>query len=76
MSAMSSHNFEEGNYEMTQVLLFKKVPYEATELEIINLCHRFGVVSDIYLMRNKGYAFVQFQVSENLYCLFLILFTS
>jgi len=63
-NAISSHNLEEANYEATHVLLFKKVPYEATELEIINLCHKFGVVSDIYLMRNKGYAFIQFQMMK------------
>mmetsp|Transcript_29593 Transcript_29593/g.27041 ORF Transcript_29593/g.27041 Transcript_29593/m.27041 type:complete len:118 (+) Transcript_29593:134-487(+) len=57
----NSFNIDENPYEPTRVILFKKVPYEATELDIVASCHRFGVVSDVYLMKNKGYAFVQFQ---------------
>lgn len=55
-----SFNIEETPYEPTRVLLFKKVPYEATELDIVNICRKYGTVSDVYLMKNKGYAFVQF----------------
>lgn len=55
-------SLDEPTYEPTRVILFKKVPYEATELDIIDFCHTFGTVSDVYLMKSKGYAFVQFQV--------------
>jgi RNA recognition motif-containing protein len=60
-NAISSPTFEEINYGLTQVLLLKKVAYEASEMDVINLCRRFGVISDIYLVKIKGYAFVQFQ---------------
>jgi len=53
---------EDSGYEPNKVLLFKKVPYDATELDIISICQPFGVVSDVYLLKNKGYAFIQFQV--------------
>lgn len=53
-------NLDEPTYIPTPVILFKKVPYEATELDIIDFCHTFGIVSDVYLMKSKGYAFVQF----------------
>jgi len=64
-NTFSSPTLEELNYEPTQVILFKKVPYEAAELDVINLCRRFGVVTDIYLIKAKGYAFVQFQLAKS-----------
>jgi len=60
----TSFSMDDQNYEPTKVILFKKVPYEATELDIVNICAVFGIVTDVYLMRNKGYAFIQFQVKH------------
>jgi RNA recognition motif-containing protein len=64
-NAISSPTFEEVSYGLTSVLLLKKVPYDATEMDVINLCRRFGVISDIYLVKIKGYAYIQFQSEKN-----------
>ena len=57
---------EEGNknrtYEPTTVLLLKGVPYDISEIDIINLVKSYGVLYDIYLVRHKGYAYIQFKV--------------
>lgn len=58
----SSSNLDEPNYEATKVILFKKVPYEANEFDVLELASPFGIISDIFLMKSKGYCFVQFQV--------------
>jgi RNA recognition motif-containing protein len=48
-------------YDPTEVLLFKKVPFNATELDVIELCKPYGQIEDVCLIKTKGYAFVQFQ---------------
>mmetsp|Transcript_16224 Transcript_16224/g.13801 ORF Transcript_16224/g.13801 Transcript_16224/m.13801 type:complete len:262 (+) Transcript_16224:175-960(+) len=57
----SYQSVDDQDYEATTVLLFKKVPYDASELDIIKVCHPFGIVSDIYMMRPKNYCLVQFK---------------
>ena len=49
-------------YEPTTVLLFKGVPYDISEIDIINLIKSYGVIYDIYFVRHKGYAYIQFKV--------------
>jgi len=51
-------------YEPTRVLLLKKVPYNATELDIIVFCKQFGEIEDLCIIKTKGYAFVQFKVAH------------
>jgi RNA recognition motif-containing protein len=51
-------------YDQTEVLLFKKIPYNATELDVIALCKPFGQIEDVCLIKTKGYAFVQFQETK------------
>jgi RNA recognition motif-containing protein len=55
---------EKLEYEPTEVLLFKKVPYNATELDLIELCKPFGRIEDICVIKTKGYAFIQFQETK------------
>jgi RNA recognition motif-containing protein len=55
---------EKQQYDPTEVLLFKKVPYNATELDVIELCKPFGQIEDVCLVKSKGYAFVQFQETK------------
>ena len=53
---------ERQEYEPTEVLLFKKIPYNATELDVVKLCKPFGQIEDVCLIRTKAYAFIQFKV--------------
>ena len=50
-------------YEPTTVLLLKGVPYDISEIDILNLVKSYGVLYDIYLVRHKGYAYIQFKVN-------------
>ena len=50
------------NFNPSRVLLFKKVPYNIDELEIISLCHPFGIITDIYIIPSREYVFLQFKV--------------
>ena len=50
------------SYKQSKVLLFKGIPENVKELEILNICHTFGIVKDILVIRHKKYAFVQFEV--------------
>lgn len=45
-----------------KVLLIKRIPYNTTEMDLINLCKPFGTLEDICIIKDKGYAFVQFKV--------------
>lgn len=53
------------NYQATQVLLFKKVPFDATELDLVEICKPFGTIEDVCIIKTKGYAFVQFKEVES-----------
>lgn len=56
---------EKSQYEPTEVLLFKKVPYNASELDVLELCKPFGSIEDICFIKSKGYAFIQFQETKS-----------
>ena len=49
-------------YEPSTVLLFKGIPEDSTEMEILTLCRPFGVIKDILIARHKRYVFVEFGV--------------
>lgn len=55
---------DKGMYQPTEVLLFKKIPFDATELDLLELCKPFGVINDVCIIKTKGYAFVQFKDKE------------
>lgn len=49
------------DYEVSTVLLFKGIPDDMTEIEAITLCQPFGIIKDIFIKRQKRYAFLQFE---------------
>mmetsp|Transcript_44965 Transcript_44965/g.62525 ORF Transcript_44965/g.62525 Transcript_44965/m.62525 type:complete len:118 (-) Transcript_44965:343-696(-) len=51
-------------YVPTQVLLFKRLPFDTTQQDLIELCKNFGELEDICMIKGKGYAFVQFKELE------------
>jgi len=51
------------SYEASKVILFKGIPEDMVEAEILNLCEVFGIIKDIFLKKEKRYAFVQFDVT-------------
>ena len=56
------NGFSPTKYEPTTVLLLKGVPYDISEIDIINLIKIYGLLYDIYLVRHKGYAYIHFKV--------------
>jgi len=52
----------QNNFKPSRVLLFKKVPYDIDELEVISFCRPFGVVTDIHIIPSREYVFIQFKV--------------
>jgi len=55
------HSYDDLMNEVTQILLIKKVPFEATELDIVYMLANFGKIHDLYLVRQRGQAFVEFK---------------
>mmetsp|Transcript_19775 Transcript_19775/g.36431 ORF Transcript_19775/g.36431 Transcript_19775/m.36431 type:complete len:411 (+) Transcript_19775:10091-11323(+) len=51
-------------YEATRVLFVRGLPSSVTEAEIAELCSSVGIVEQVFLMRNKGQAFVEFDSQE------------
>lgn len=52
---------KEPTYEISKVLLFKGVPEDTMEIELLTLCQPFGSVKDIFVKKQKRYAFIQFE---------------
>jgi RNA recognition motif-containing protein len=51
-------------YEATRVLFVRGLPSSVSEAEIAELCCSVGIVEQVFLMRNKGQAFVEFDSQE------------
>lgn len=49
-------------YDPSKVILFKGVPEDIDEAEILSLCEVFGIVKDIFVKKQKRYVFLQFDV--------------
>ncbi len=52
----------QNNFKPSRVLLFKKVPYDIDELEVISFCRPFGIITDIHIIPSREYVFIQFKV--------------
>lgn len=53
-------------YKPSKVLLFKGIPDNLTEIELLSICQKFGVIKDILITRHKRYAFLLFDVRLSL----------
>jgi len=53
------------SYGASKVILFKGVPEDLDEAEILNLCEVFGTIKDLFLKKQKRYAFIQFDKVEH-----------
>jgi len=51
-------------YKPSKVLLFKGIPDNASEMELLTICQKFGVIKDILIARHKRYAFILFEAVE------------
>jgi len=51
-------------YEPSKVILFKGVPEDICESEILSLCEVFGTIKDIFIKKQKRYVFIQFDRVE------------
>jgi RNA recognition motif-containing protein len=51
-------------YEPTRVLFIRGLSPTVSEKEIVDLCSQVGVVEQVFLLRNKGQAFVEFDTRE------------
>jgi len=53
-------------YEPSKVILFKGVPEDIDEAEILSLCEVFGTIKDVFIKKQKRYVFLQFDVRNPL----------
>ena len=53
-------------YKPTRVLFIRGISPLASEPELVEACAEAGVVESIFILRNKGQAFVEFDVSFNI----------
>jgi len=53
-----------GYFEVSKVILFKGIPEDTLEEEMIHLCHSFGPIKDIFIKKQKRYVYVQFERVE------------
>lgn len=51
-------------YEPTRVLFIRGLNQNVKEKEIVDLCSQVGVVEQVFLLRNKGQAFLEFDSLE------------
>lgn len=51
-------------YEPTRVLFIRGLSPTVSEKEVVELCSQVGVVEQVFLLRNKGQAFVEFDTRE------------
>lgn len=49
-------------YEPTKVLFVRGLSVKSTERDIINICSDVGVVTQVFLLKNKGQAFIEFDL--------------
>ena len=52
------------NFHPSEVLLFKGVPGDLREIEVIQLFEPYGLIKDILIAHHKRYLFVQFEVEN------------
>lgn len=50
------------SFQPSEVLLFKGVPGDLREIEVMPLFERYGQIKDILVAHHKRYLFVQFEV--------------
>lgn len=49
-------------FQPSEVLLFKGIPGDLREIEVMPLFHTYGLIKDILIAHHKRYLFVQFEV--------------
>ena len=52
-----------GYFEVSKVILFKGIPEDTLEEEMIHLCQAFGPIKDIFIKKQKRYVYIQFEVT-------------
>ena len=55
------------SFQPSDVLLFKGIPGDLREIEVMSLFERYGEIKDILIAHHKRYLFVQFEVTPNLF---------
>jgi hnRNP-L/PTB/hephaestus splicing factor len=53
-----------GYFEVSKVILFKGIPEDTLEEEMIHLCQAFGPIKDIFIKKQKRYVYIQFEKVE------------